>query len=658
MRKTFKPSYYLHLSSFLALTLSGNLLAATDVTNSSSDNGSGAEGTLSAAINTVNSDSNDQPINLSVDPSLSGNMPNITISSLTVQTNGSDTRTINAGGYNAIPVISGTTTLTPQVTLSNATASATNGTLVLKGPNNWNNLNNIALNNGTVNFSYADTQSISQTYSGNISVEQKGTIKSPWLKKNSYNAYPQLTLTGQIQESSPGTCVTFDSISSSTGYLTLNSTLGNSWTGGTTLSGEGGLRIKKSNSFPGTGDVSIESNNYLAFDLTNSDSFTGTGNFSGPGTLYIYGGTITLSGNISNLHYLQSEGNLNASGNISNTQTYIRNGNANLSGNISGNNALSLESSGTLILSGDNSSYSGSISLTNGTLQVSSITNLGTATLSINNATLHATGNITLNSVTMCPPSRLNTDSGATLTIPILNITPYDTSTSLTLNGSGTNIIEQFSFTPYQDWSTYPTTYKNSTLNIIGILGGTTGLTLNNSAPSSQAISTLSVSEANTYTGNTVIKDYTALQINNGASITTPNDKVTIDQYGTLNVLAGGSLTALEVVNSGAVTGCGTINGNLSSNSGSIFLLLESGDCSKLTVSGNVVLNSNVTLQINPKPESKGGTYEFLTATSLSGTFSQIYISDQFTASVSYTPTTASVTITPITTQRSDQKQP
>ncbi len=97
-------------------------------------------------------------------------MPNINRPSITLQTNGIDNRTINSGGYNAIPVISGTTTLTPNIILSNATISATNGTLALKGPNNWSDLNNIELNNGTVDFAYTDTQAASQTYSGDASL--------------------------------------------------------------------------------------------------------------------------------------------------------------------------------------------------------------------------------------------------------------------------------------------------------------------------------------------------------------------------------------------------------------------------------------------------------------------------------------------------------
>lgn len=688
--------FWFPLLGLTSFVLSSHLAATTNVTNSE---GNDNEGTLSAAINTVNASSDAGPIaiNSNVTPTLT------TISFSTITTSmtiGSDetgsARTIDGHNVsNGINATSGSTTFTTDIILSNAKMNANKATLVFQGPNNWTNAPSINLENATLSFSYADTQSASQIFAGNVTVDTAASILAPNLKNSSgYNVSPQLLFTGQIIESISGTTVTFGG----GGYTTLNnSSSTNNWSGGTVLSGSS-LIIQNSNSFPANSNITIPSG-VVSFELQSSDTYTSSGDITGDvhyGVLDVTGGTVNLSGPISSLNTIGLySGNLNISGNISNILgIQIAAGTMNISGNIFGSARFSL-SGGTTILSGDNSEFSGGFALGRATLQVSSINNIGKGEIILNGGTLHTTGNLVFGSDLLFQiesSSTLAVDSGFTLTIPILNVIPGDFAPfTLALTGSGDVNIPQFSLTPFLDNISSPTpVYRSIQCDISGILSGTDGFFIINTKLDEKVTNTLSLSGKNTYTGETDIRSYITLEIKSG-QIGNLEDPISIATDGTLQIDSGANVYCSTLTNNGSLTGCGTIEiediadsyGNLSPTNCSTSSLssantvgsFEVPDSPSLTIYGDLVSHSGSTLTINLDPSSAGilnvigeatldgdvtlhlaptpGCYphqvQFIAlnaSNGLSGEFSQVVLKTLLlSANVSYTPDHALVTV-------------
>ncbi|MGD0258858.1 MAG: PA14 domain-containing protein [Verrucomicrobiota bacterium] len=147
-------------------------------------------------------------------------------------------------------------------------------------------------------------------------------------------------------------------------------------------------------------------------------------------------------------------------------------------------------------------------------------------------------------------------------------------------------------------------TYASSTPQTLsGIISGTGTLTVNKSAAN------LTLTGANTYTGNTMITAGT-LNVNSPGSLAS-GSAVTVASAGILNV--SGTVAGTVTVNGGAVTNSGTISGALTLNAGAV---TNSG-----TISGAITLTTG-TLALNASSTAanltvNGGTLSDLASSSI-----------------------------------------
>ena len=285
----------------------------------------------------------------------------------------------------------------------------------------------------------------------------------------------------------------------------------------------------------------------------------------------------------------------------------------------------------TLILSGDNSSNYNQISVYTPSIVTLLAPISPSSTFWLTDGTLNAKTNLSLSELLSCGGT-INTDSGYTTTISTLFMNCGGM--NLTLNGPGINVIETINM-------------KYSPNQITGILGGSSGLTLEGSG-------TLTLNSINTYTGSTAVgfntTDVVTLQINSEALIGNKNANINVNSNCTLN--NNGRVLYYTLINYGTVSGTGyfdgqtltvaeagfitpgnspgllTINGDVNSLSGStIQIFLSPEESSELSVSGILTLDPDVTLKIVPEtscyPKTKG--FSIIAAGGgLNGTFSQV----------------------------------
>ncbi|MBS0628311.1 MAG: autotransporter domain-containing protein, partial [Verrucomicrobia bacterium] len=417
---------------------------------------------------------------------------------------------------------------------------------------------------------------------------------------------PTLTLTGQITETTSSS-LTFNNYGGDqnlTPTIILNNTgTASSWLGGTTLDNVF-LNIENSSSFPSSGSITftLGTGSILTFDLAGSDTYTGSGNIIGNNSnLIIQNGTINLSGSISDLNISLIGGTTTLSGsNAINTL------------NLSLNGAIG--SSPTLIISSPIGSSS---------------------TLALNGGTLEIEAIVPFTSATILSGSTITVSSGEAITISSLETTVPSSNPILTLSGSGTVSIPIFDV-------------ASSSLTVDGVLGGASGLNLKQSSGTIK--NQLTLTDVNTYVGETLLEDGTTLLINLGAQIGIISDNIyinsdctltdngviyvnTLTNNGTLN--GSGTINGLTVENykliyGGNSPGTLTINGNLISYSGSTILVsITPTETSLLDVSGTVTIEPGVTLDIQPTAGCYSKFTDFVILSSdggLTGTFSDIQI--------------------------------
>ncbi|MBM3197622.1 MAG: hypothetical protein FJZ58_00005, partial [Chlamydiae bacterium] len=560
-------------SSMLVLT--SHALFATVSVTSDTDNGSGAPGTLSAAINSVNATPSNGPISIEPDSlSITGPMPSIT-TSLSIEpstSSGSCSITATASSYN-LTTIAGTTTLTPGVALGTGFVVDSGATLLLQGPNNWiSTTEGFTLNNATLEFAYIYDQPVYQVYAGPIAISGASTISIPHSQDTTHAS---ILMTGVISGNGP---LTFEGQS-----FGLQSSGQNTWSGGTILN-NGYIMVFTSQSLPSGTNITLEGTGTLSFSLSNTATYSGgsiNATRSSTCGVEFNGGTCTFTSLSNIFSVLQSAGSVTVLGSTSVNNYLVTGGVLTLSGDLGGPGNLSVFG-GLVILEGANNDFSGQLDLGGGTLQLNTLSSFGGAKLNLGGGIfyLNAPGNLWTSACGFSGSTTIQTASGSTLAFPALEIASFEASSTLAITGSGTVAIDAFSFSP--QFVTSSDTYQSVNLTVDGVLGGTGGLSLTNTDTNSGATFTLILSDVNTYSGATSVGNGCALEVSSGASFGTSSDDVTIaagasltnsgnigaDTFtnsGSVTVNSGSNITVATLFKNegrGTVSGCGTITGN------------------------------------------------------------------------------------------------
>ena len=521
---------------------------------------------------------------------------------------------VGNGSYRSSLNLTGTNTLTGDITV-NFAGGLQFGVGTATGYSD--STGNLVINGGGVGFNTTGSITVNRLISGTNVLGLGGTGTVIFARNNTFSGdvsvySGKLVLAGtnnfnSLSIASPGTVQvgngTNGSIGSSLAYLLdgglldFNLATGGSTTVNTVISDVGKLQVTQgtviltgANTYSGSttilsgatlqigsggatgviGTGAIVDNGTLVFNRTGSTTISkvisgATGNLTvSTGTLILtgantYGGTTTISSpatlQIGNAGATGAPG----TGPIVNDGKLLinRTGSLTLSNTVSGASTGNIEQfgTGTTLLSGNNSSYLGSVTVTAGTLQMGSA-----STLSASNA-------LTVN--------------GGTFSLNGFNETVGDFSGTGGTVSLGANTL---------------TAGGASSLSYAGIITGTGGFT-------KAGTGTLTLTGANTYSGATTINASSILQIGSNDITGSLNPSSQVIDNGTLifnrkdafafaNTISG---TGALQQNNTAGTGITTLSGNNSAYSGTVTVTagtLKMGSASALSVANTLVLNS------------------------------------------------------------------
>jgi len=439
-------------------------------------------------------------------------------------------------------------------------------------------------------------------------------------------------------------------IKTGAGTLAYNSPAGNTYTGLTTVSG-GTLRLNTSNQIVDTASVTV--NVGAAFDLNGHDETIANLTLTG-GTVNSGIGTLTLSGNVTSNAATPSStinGNLNLVG--ATPKVTVNSGIAIndllIAATVSGS-SLTKFGLGTLVLSGNNAAYTGTIKVSSGVLDVQHSAALGSGpvlvqkgtTLQVdgdgltigNSLTLAIAGGATLKNL-----GGSNTWSGPT-TIPFTSTINVAAGT-LTINGgisgaggltkSGNGALVLPSANSYMGITTVsagvldvqtPAALGNNasitvaaagtlqidgagldfnkTLNLSGTFANVNGSNIWSGKISTRAAtSTVNVGAGHSLTLSGIVSGLGGLTVNKSGS-------------GTLILTNTNTYTGGTKVNGGMLSGSGKI-GTLSVNSGAI--LAPSSTTTQILKSGNVAFSAGSTFSVTLNGATAGAEYDQLSVT-------------------------------------------
>ena len=364
------------------------------------------------------------------------------------------------------------------------------------------------------------------------------------------------------------------------GAATLTIGTGNGTGGnfqGVLADGSGALALTKI----GTGTITISgANTYTGGTIVNAGTLTlGASNSLSSGTVTVDGATaiLALGANSDTVGTvtLANGGTISGTGALSTTGTFeLQSGT--VSGVLGGSGNLNKTTAGTVTLTGTNT-FTGSTNVNGGTLSINSDARLGTAP-----------GSPTTDSLTF---------NGGTLSVTAT--TTLNANRGITLNAGGGTIS--------------PTT---GTTSYAGIIAGSGNLTKTGAGA-------LTLSGANTYTGQTFVAGTGALSINTianvgggasalGAPVTIANGTIALGSGATAGLLTytGAATSTDRVVDLAGTTGGATIsaNGSGALTFASNFTATGNGD-KTLTLGGT---NTGANTISGILPDSAGGTTSLL----------------------------------------------
>jgi filamentous hemagglutinin family protein len=435
------------------------------------------------------------------------------------------------------------------------TVQASRGAITLAGDNTHSGDTTVA--GGTLEVTGtlghdASAQTITGSYAGAIA--NSGTLKIN--TSASQTLAGAITGTGQFEQAGSGT--------------TILTSAGNTYTGATTISG-GVLQIGNASaagSLGGTGTVT--NNAVLRFagggEVTVAKTISGTGAIeqAGSGKTILtanntYSGPTTISDGILQIGNGGTSGQI-GTGNITNdTSLIINRSNAVTIGSvISGSGSLTQAGTGTLTLSGTNT-YSGKTSILAGTLSIGSDAALGAAPGTVTADQLVINGGTLLANNTFS----LSANRGITLGS----------------NGGSISVDSTRNFT------------------VLGVIAGATDFT-------KIGAGTLTLSSANTYTGNTRIAAG-ELSVANVSALGS-GSAVRIDN------VAGARLTLNSTdLSIGSLAGGGTTGGEINLGSNTLTIggnNTDSGFAGKITGTGSLIKIGSGTLTLSSPNSDYSGT--------------------------------------------------
>jgi outer membrane autotransporter protein len=292
---------------------------------------------------------------------------------------------IQGAGPGTVNFLSGTTILPGNNTYVGATNISSGATAQFGNGGTTGLISGNVTNNGALIFNLTGFPSYNGVISGSGTFEQRGSDLLTFTKDNTYTGLTKIS-NGTLQLGNGGTTgsvagniennshltfyrsdsFTFSNLISGTGDIwkdgtgTLTFTGTNTYTGGTVIA-QGTLRLGASNRLASTGALVVFGG--ATFDLAGFSQTVGA--FSGPGTAAIGTGSLTV-GNALDRDF---QGNLTGSG------SFIKQG------------------TGTLVMSGNSSAYTGTTTVNNGLLAVND--NLSNSATTVNaNGTLGGTGTV------------------------------------------------------------------------------------------------------------------------------------------------------------------------------------------------------------------------------------------------------------------------
>jgi len=378
--------------------------------------------------------------------------------------------------------------------------------------------------------------------------------------------------------------------------------LGNSTENIVNIDGTGNIAISSViSSSTGTTPLTITGSGSGRLDLTNTtNTFTGTITFSGAearftaagsygnanNTLVIDGGRMATTSattyTLASTHAIQVGATANTSIGVSTSGTLTYNGI--IADKVGSAGAWAKQGAGILALGGI-STYTGATAINNGTLQLTTGNDrlpTGTA-LTIGQASSTNTGTFDLNGRNQTIAG-LNSTTGSASAITNVgsnNTINSSTAATLTVNGAGS--------------------YGDGTDANSGIIDGSIALTKTGSG-------TLTLGDANTYTGLTTVSAGT-LRLNKSGGTTIPNTNNVTVNGGTLQVSTNQTLNNLIISSGGITIDDGvtlTINGTITYSGGTMNYgstttgnLIISNSGSLIVSSGTFSTNGRVTVQSN-----------------------------------------------------------
>ncbi|MDR0588291.1 MAG: autotransporter-associated beta strand repeat-containing protein [Burkholderiales bacterium] len=318
-----------------------------------------------------------------------------------------------------------------------------------------------------------------------------------------------------------------------TGKLTL--TAANNFTGGVTLS-EGTLAFGASGSLASTLALSVGTGATV--------ELAGNGNIGATPTHQLSGGTLALVGASGTTYATQWE--IDGAG-IIKTEA----GNQILAGNLCGDDGFTKEGNGTLVLTGENGSYTGTATVAEGTLQIGNGGTVGSLAQNIiNNAnvTFNRSDAVTFDQI-ISGSGSLTKDGNNTLTLTGENTYTGQTTVSagtLRIGNNGTtgSIVGDIVNNGAVAFC------RSDDLSYTGVVSGSGGFTQSGDG-------TLTIAGENTYTGDTIVSggtlafalsgsvaDSASVTVNSGATIALADDHH-LGSGTQTHTLAGGTLSLI-----------------------------------------------------------------------------------------------------------------
>ena len=347
--------------------------------------------------------------------------------------------------------------------------------------------------------------------SGNNSTLSGGlTISAGIVKVGSDNALG--TSASGVTVATAGTLDVNGTNMTATNALSLTGTLTNSSTTAATYAGQVTLGTAKSIGGALGGNLTLSggvANNGFGLTLNPSANTLAVNGVSGTGNVTITNssnGTVNLTGTVDNAGTITNDGSGNNATTIS----------GNLGANVSG--VTQNSSTSSLLLSGNNASYTGGVTITSGTVKVGSNNALGgnssavtvatAGTLDVNGTTMTATNALTLNgSSTLTNSSATEATYAGQVTLGAAKSIGGALGGNLTLSGGVANGGKALTLNP-----------SANTLTVAGV-SGTGNVTITNSSTGSVTVSG-AVNNVGTITNNGTGSNATTLSGNLGANVT------------------------------------------------------------------------------------------------------------------------------------------